>query len=65
VEKIEEALAKRKASPGGVSRSAAAQPFMQALRAGIKNKDDAAVKSVSGKRAQPAPRAMKAEAAHA
>ncbi len=65
VEKIAEALAKRKAAPGGVSRSTAAQPLMQALRAGIRNKDDAAMEGAKAKRAQPAPRAKKAEVAHA
>ena len=58
VEKIEEALAKRKAAPGAVSRSAVAQPLMQALRAEIKDKDDAAMEGASAAR-------RKAEAAHA
>jgi polyphosphate kinase 2 (PPK2 family) len=64
VDKIEEALAKRKAAPGAVSRSAVAQPIMQALRAEIKDKDDAAMAGAGAKRAQPAAR-RKAEAAHA
>jgi AMP-polyphosphate phosphotransferase len=64
VEKIEEALAKRKAAPGAVSRSAVAQPLMQALRAEIKNKDNAAMEGAGAKRARPAARG-KAEAAHA
>jgi hypothetical protein len=64
VEKIEEALAKRKAAPGAVSRSAVAQPLMQALRAEIKDKDDAAMAGAGAKRARPAAR-RKAEAAHA
>ncbi len=41
IERVEEALAKRKAQPELVSRSAVAQASMKALRAEIKDKDDA------------------------
>jgi hypothetical protein len=66
VEKIEEALAKRKAAPGAVSRSAIAKPSMQTRRADMKDKDDAAMEAVRAevKRAEPAPR-PKAGIAHA
>ncbi len=66
VEKIEEALAKRKAAPGGVSRSALAQPAMQALRAEIKEKDSAAMEAAKtdSKRPEPATKSQ-AEVAHA
>ena len=54
VEKVEEALAKRQAAPSGVSRSAAAQSFMQALRAGIKQQDDVAMEAVKMEAKRPA-----------
>ena len=46
VEKVEEALANRQAAPSGVSRSTAAQPIMQAMRADIKQQDDVAMEAV-------------------
>ena len=66
VEKIEEAMAKRKAAPAAVSRLAIAQPLMQALREEIKTKDDAAMEDVKAEAKRPAPVAMrKPEVAHA
>ncbi len=66
VEKIEEALAKRKAVPTAISRAAVAQPAMKALRAELKEQEDAAMEGVKAeaKKAEPAARA-KAEVAHA
>ena len=66
VGRIEEALAKRQAAPAGVSRSAVAQPFMQSLRADIKQQDDAAVEAAKAqaKRAEAVGK-PKAEVVHA
>ncbi len=63
VERIEDALARRKAEPELISRSAAAQPAMQALRAAIKEKDDAAMAAVRSQ--QKARGRSNTEAAHA
>ncbi|MGI9103169.1 MAG: polyphosphate kinase 2 family protein [Terriglobales bacterium] len=65
VEKIDEALARRKAAPAAISRAAVAQPAMKALRAGLKEQEDAAMESVKaeGRKAEPAK--PKAEVAHA
>ncbi len=66
VGKIEEAMAKRQAVPSTVSRSAVAQPFMQALRAEIKDKDDAAMEAVRAEGTKPEASAKpKAEVVHA
>jgi polyphosphate kinase 2 (PPK2 family) len=61
-EKIEEAIAKRKSVPELISRSAAAQPFMKALRADITASDTAAMKSAKTEKAQ---KVETAEVAHA
>ncbi len=67
VERIEEALSKRQESPQLVSRSKAAQPFMEALRAELKRKEDAAVAAVKAGARKPetAPENPKTEVAHA
>jgi hypothetical protein len=65
VEKMEQALAKRQAAPAGVSRSAVAQPFMQALRADIKQHEDAALAAVKTKTKPAAAANPKAEVVHA
>jgi polyphosphate kinase 2 (PPK2 family) len=67
VERIEEALAKRKNAPELVSRSAVAQPFMQALRSGLKEKEDAAVAAAKAgaRKSETAPEKPQAEVAHA
>ena len=49
--RIEEAISKRKSVPELISRSAAAQPFMKALRAEI-TKDDAAANSAKAEKAE-------------
>lgn len=49
--RIEEAISRRKSVPELISRSAAAQPFMKALRAEI-TKDDAAVNSAKAEKAE-------------
>ncbi len=64
VEKVEEALAKRQAAPSGVSRTAAAQPFMRALREEIKQKDDASMEAAKAE-SRKAEAKPKAEVAHA
>jgi polyphosphate kinase 2 (PPK2 family) len=61
-ERIEEAIAKRKSVPELISRNAAAQPFMKALRADITAGDAAAMKSPKSERAE---KAEKIEMAHA
>ncbi|MGH9521950.1 MAG: polyphosphate kinase 2 family protein [Terriglobales bacterium] len=60
VSRIEESLAKRKSVPELISRNAAAQPFMKAMRAEITRKDDAAMKS--GKPEKTTPKAVGAHA---
>ncbi len=64
VEKVEEALAKRQAAPSGVSRTAAAQPFMRTLREEIKQKDDASMEAAKAE-SRKAEAKPKAEVAHA
>lgn len=67
MDRIEEALAKRKETPELVSRSAVAQPFMKALRSGLKNKEDAAVAAAKAGSTKSEPAAEKdmAEVTHA
>jgi len=67
VERIEEALAKRKQTPQLVSRSAVAQPFMQALRSRLKQKEDSAVAAAKAGAGKPetAPEKPQGEVAHA
>jgi AMP-polyphosphate phosphotransferase len=60
VARIEEAIAKRKSVPELISRTAAAQPFMKALRAEMTRQDDATMKSSKSEKT-----AHKSEAAHA
>ena len=60
VDKIEEALAKRKAAPGAISRSAVAQPFMKALRAELAQKENAAAEEAKAEAGK-----AKQEVAHA
>jgi len=63
VEKIEDALARRKAMPAQVSRTAAAQPTMQALRAELKHQEDMAMQAARSERKAEVER--KPEVAHA
>jgi polyphosphate kinase 2 (PPK2 family) len=67
VDRIADALAKRKETPEAVSRSAVAQPFMKALRSGLKDQEDAAVAAAKAgaKKSEPAPQEPKSEVAHA
>ena len=60
VSRVEESIARRRSVPELISRSAAAQPFMKALRAEIVRGDDASAKSAKSEKP-----AHKQEAAHA
>jgi polyphosphate kinase 2 (PPK2 family) len=63
IERIEDALARRKAAPEMVSRSAAGQPAMKALRAEIREKEDATMTAVRNEHKTRAK--ARVEAAHA
>ncbi len=67
VDRIEEVLAKRKETPEMVSRSKVAQPFMQALRSDLKEKEDEAVAAAKagGRKSEAAVEKEETEVAHA